>query len=117
MPTRVELDVGEGEDVSWRAVRAPAQQRAQARIELLERERLDEVVVGPGVEPCDPVVDLVAGGEHQHRNAVTGPAKGAADIEAVEPWHQDVEDDRSGRDPPERRYSRASSPFTARSTW
>ena len=34
-----------------------AQQRADAREQLAQRERLDEVVVGAGVEPGDAVVD------------------------------------------------------------
>ena len=36
-----------------------AQQRAHAREQLAQRERLDEVVVGAGVEAGDAVVDLV----------------------------------------------------------
>ena len=35
-----------------------AQQRAHAREQLAQRERLDEVVVGAGVEAGDAVVDL-----------------------------------------------------------
>ena len=74
-----------------------AQQRAQPRAELLERERLDEVVVGAGVEPLHAVRDRVARGEHQHRRAVAGGAQPAADLEPVGLGHQDVEDDRVRR--------------------
>ena len=65
---RVELEVGEAERVAARAVVAgTTQQRPHARQQLLERERLGQVVVGAGVEPFDPVLDLRARGQHQHR--------------------------------------------------
>ena len=44
-----------------------AQQRAHPREQLLERERLDQIVVGAGVEAGDPVADAVARGQHQDR--------------------------------------------------
>ena len=44
----------------------------------------DEVVVGARVEAGDPVVDLVARGQHQHRRAVAARAQPPADLEAVE---------------------------------
>ena len=88
----VEHEVAEGE-------RRPAgvdaaQQRAQPRVELAQRERLDEVVVGAGVEAVDAVVDRVARGEHQHRRAVARGAQPPADLEAVDARHHDVEHDR-----------------------
>ena len=52
------------------ALEAAAQQRAQAGQELGQRVGLDEVVVGPGIEPLHPVVDGVARREHQHRRVV-----------------------------------------------
>ena len=55
----------------------PAQERAQAGQELLERERLDQVVVRAGVEPGDAVVDLVPRGQHQHRRPVPHPPQRA----------------------------------------
>ncbi|MEU9063377.1 hypothetical protein AB0D13_32060 [Streptomyces sp. NPDC048430] len=36
----------------------------QAGGELCDGERLDDIVVGAGSQPGDPVVDLVTGGEH-----------------------------------------------------
>src|SRR4051794_25413599 len=46
------------------AGRASAQQRAQARQQLLALERLDEVVVGADVEALDARLERVARGEH-----------------------------------------------------
>ena len=93
---RVELEAGVVELLADRAAGA-AQQRSQPRAELLERERLDEVVVGAGVEPLHAVRDGVARGEHQHGRAVAGGPQAAADLEPVGLGHQDVEDDRVGR--------------------
>ena len=79
------------------ALAGPAQQRPQPRLELLERERLDQVVVGADVEPLDAIVDRVAGGEHQDRRAVAGLAHPARDLEPVDARHRDVEHDGVGR--------------------
>ena len=89
-------EVGEAQDaavVGLGRLGAP-QQRPQARLELLQRERLDQVVVGAGVQPGDAVVHRVAGGEHQHRRAVARVAQAAADLQAVDAGHRDVEHDR-----------------------
>ena len=99
---RVEHEVGEAQ-VGRARLLAPPQQRAQPRPQLAQRERLDEVVVGAGVEPVDAVVDRVARGQHQHRRAVAGRAQPAADLEPVEPRHRDVEHDRVDRRRRERR--------------
>jgi hypothetical protein len=69
----------------------PTQQRPDPRRDLVERERLDEVVVGPLVEAGDPVVDGVARGEHQdpRRGHLVGRRQGGigadppAQVEAV----------------------------------
>ena len=57
-------------DVRRRSARTPREQ-------LLEREGLRHVVVGPGVETGDTVLDLVAGREHQHRHAIAARARAA----------------------------------------
>ena len=78
------------------AVVGAAQQRPQPRLQLAQRERLDQVVVGADVEPLHAVVDRVARGKHQNRRAVAGLAHPAGQLESVEAGHQDVEDDRVG---------------------
>ena len=45
----------------------PAQHRAHARDQLVERERLGDVVVGAGVQPAQPVGLLAARGQHDDR--------------------------------------------------
>ncbi len=91
---RVEREAGEPERrVLARRARA-AQEGAHAREQLPERERLHEVVVGAEVEAADRVLLRVARGEHEDRRAVAARAQAAADLEAVEVRHQDVEDDR-----------------------
>jgi hypothetical protein len=88
----VELQVEVGEPLALLAVAAGApQQGAHARVQLVERERLDEVVVGAGVEPRDAVADLVARGQHEDRRAVAAGAQAAADGEPVDARHADVE--------------------------
>ena len=86
---RVQRQVGEAQALG-RGLDA-AQQRAQPGEQLAQRERLDEVVVGAGIEARHAIVDRVARGEHQHRRAVAGLAHAPADLEAVEVRHRDVE--------------------------
>src|SRR5262245_65344036 len=62
----------------------PAQERAQPRLELLERERLDQVVVGARVKARHTVVDGVARGQHQYRRAIAGLPQPLAHLEAVD---------------------------------
>ena len=91
----VEREVGEahGADVAV----DPAQQGAQPRPQLAQREGLDQVVVGAGVEALDAVVDRVACGEHEHRGAVAGLTHAPTHLEAVDPGHAHVEDHGVGR--------------------
>ena len=62
----IEREVADAQHLVVAGHARAAQQRAQARQQLVERERLHEVVVGAGVEPGDAVAHLVAGGEHEH---------------------------------------------------
>jgi hypothetical protein len=88
----VELEVGETARLTVR-LGAP-EQGAEARLELPQRERLDQVVVGAGVQAGHPVVDRVAGGQHEHRRAVAGGPQAPAHLQPVEARHGDVEHDR-----------------------
>ena len=89
----VQGQVGDLKHARPRQVVGPARQRAQPRQQLLEGERLDEVVVGAGVEAGDAVVDAIAGGEHEDRGLrATGPEL-AAHGEAVQLGQEQVEDD------------------------
>ena len=109
----VEREVGEAQ-LRRVAGLQPAQQRPQPRLQLGERERLHQVVVGAGVEAVDPVGDRVARGQHQHRGAIAGGSHPPADLEPVDPGHRDVEHGRVDGDSATR--ASADSPSTASST-
>ena len=79
------------------APRRTAGERAHARLELLQRKGLHEVVVGPGIEPLHAVVDRVAGGQDQHRRRVAPATQLLQDREAIEARQAQVEDDRGER--------------------
>jgi hypothetical protein len=95
---RVEAQVAGLDDLVL-AGRAAAQQRVQARSDLRERERLDHVVVGAGLQAADAVVDLVARGEHADRHFVAGLAQALEHLEAVEVGHAQVQEDDGGVHP------------------
>src|SRR3954462_5735018 len=71
---------------------APAA-RPQPRQELLERKRLHQIVVGPGVEPGDPVADSAACGEQQYRRPHPSTTQSPAHLEPVEARQHHVEHD------------------------
>ena len=73
-----------------------AQHRLGAGDQLVEAERLLQVVVTAEGEPADLVLGGVAGGEEQHRRAVAVGAQPAAHLEAVEVGHHHVEEDEIG---------------------
>ena len=74
-----------------------AQQGPQAGQQLGEGERLDQVVVGPGVEALHPVLDGVPGGEHEDGGVVAGGPHAPADVEPVDGGQPDVEHHGVGR--------------------
>ena len=114
---QVELDAGEGEGAiaplaftggevedevahtqeTALPLESSAQQGPQAGQQFGQRERLDQVVVGPGIEALDPVVDGVAGRQHQDRRVVAGAAHAPAHGEAVDVGQPEIEDERVGR--------------------
>jgi hypothetical protein len=69
-----------------------AQQRFDAREELAQRERFAEVIVGSELEPQNAIELLVFRREDQDREMLAARAQAAAELEAVEARHDDVED-------------------------
>ena len=84
----------------------PAPERAQPRQHLLEREGLNEVVVGPEVQALDAVADLGGRGEHEDPGWVRPGDERPADLVAVDLGQVAVQDHRvvvDERGPAERR--------------
>ncbi len=79
-----------------RRVRAAPQQGADPGEEFVQFEGLDQVVVGPGVQPGHAVTDRVTGRQHEDRRRVTGAADAAGGGEAVHAGHLDVQDHQVG---------------------
>src|SRR5207244_3497025 len=89
---RVEREVLEPEGGRGLA-RLPAEERADARQELVEGKGLRQVVVGAEVETRDLVGDGVASGEEQHRGRHLFVAERLEDRQAVTAGQHHVEDD------------------------
>ena len=91
----VRRSVGEAPSVmKWLTLtRATPEEGADAGEELLEGERLDEIVVGPEIQPGHLVSHGVPGGEHEDRRSDAAFARGPEDPEAVAARQQDVEHD------------------------
>src|SRR6185437_11971484 len=90
----VRVDVqGQVSNAKWgrAAWRSAAQQRAHAREQLLALERLDQVVVGAGVEALDARLERIPRGQDQDRHVVLG-AQRLGHLDAVEPGQPEVED-------------------------
>ena len=83
----------DGERVRARRRAAP-DQRAQAREQHDERERLRQEVVGAGVERLGLVVLAVLGGEDEDRGPDALVAQRPAHLVAVDAGQEDVEHDR-----------------------
>jgi hypothetical protein len=79
----------------------PAKERPHPGQQLLQREGLDQVVVGSGVQPLHSIFDRVPRREHEHWSAVSDPAQQPADLQAVDARHQDVEHDQVRGDLPQ----------------
>ena len=98
----IEREVGEAQDVERLLLERPAQERAQPGEQLVERERLRQVVVRAGVEALDPVADRIARRQEQDRHPVALAAEPARDVEPVVPRHHHVEHDGVRRAPLDR---------------
>ncbi|MNY11403.1 hypothetical protein D3C86_1444310 [compost metagenome] len=75
------------------AMLAAAQQHAHARFQLGQREGLDEVVVGAGVEAGQLVFEFVAGGKDDDRRGAVAGAVAGQQRHAVDAGQAQVEDD------------------------
>ena len=97
---RVDAQIGQLHDLvpGLRRLRA-AQQRPQPCQQLVQLERLREVVVGARIEPGHPVTGLRPRGEHQDRDLVAVGAQHLAHRQAVDDGHRHVEHDDVGRRP------------------
>jgi hypothetical protein len=82
-----------------RVGRRAAQQRVQARDQLVERERLRHVVIAAGVEPGEPVGQGVPSGQEENRSLDSSSAKRLADVTPVRVRQADVDHERVGRLP------------------
>ena len=78
----------------WSLRFSAAHDRAQARQQLGERERLRQIVVGAHVEPGDAILDRVARRQHQHRRPATLLPQLCQRLEPVDARQHHVEHDR-----------------------
>ena len=70
----------------------PAQQAADARQQLVETERLGQIVVGAFLEAAHQVLRVVLRGEDQDRHVVARGARAAQHLDAVHLGQHQVED-------------------------
>src|SRR5882672_3745816 len=90
--TEIHRNVSRDEFVR-RPQHGPPQERADAGEQFGERERLDQVVVGAGVEAGDAIIDGVPCREQQDRRRHAPLAQIAQQREAVELGQEDIEQD------------------------
>ena len=100
---QVEREVGEAQHVGGLLFERGPEQRPQPREQLLERERLRQVVVGAGVQALDSVADGVPCGQEQNGDTVAFAAQPAGDVEPVVARHHHVQHDRIRSPPLDRR--------------
>ena len=91
---RIEHEVGDLQHFRTDLAAFAADQRAQARFQFLDRERLGQVVVGAGAQAGEFLVERVARGQHQHRRRLARfLAQAPADLDAVQARQHQVEHD------------------------
>ena len=72
------------------------QERAHSSDDLLETERLGDVVVAADGQPGHLVLHGVAGGEEEHRHVAPIGAQATGHLESVDVGHHHVEDEQVG---------------------
>jgi hypothetical protein len=90
-PERIESETGDLPD-RRPVLDAPAVERSESEHELLELERLGEVVVGSELEAGGLVVEPVGSSEHEDRHAVVGGDDASGDLVPGRPGNVSVED-------------------------
>ena len=88
----VEHDVADDQSVVLGLASAP--DGTQACVQLLEGERLDQVVIGTRFEPGDPLGHGTPRGQHQDRHVVALATELLAHLGAAHPGQHQVEHDR-----------------------
>src|SRR5687767_6370009 len=68
-----------------------AEPRMDSSGQLLETERLDQIIVGADLEPHHPVHLFTLGGHHDHRHVNPAPPQLATHVKAAETWQHEVE--------------------------
>src|SRR5690348_10809201 len=86
----IERQVADRDPRRDRRLHAP-QQRTHARLELGQRERLRQVVVGPEVETVHALVDFLTGGDDEHGRGVRARSQAPQHLESVDVGQPDVE--------------------------
>ena len=94
-PTQIVVDQG-AVGASWRRATGAAQHGPHPADQLLGAERFHHIVVGPHLQPGDPVLLLAAGGEHDD-GGIAPLAKPACDLQAADAWQHEVEHHQVGQ--------------------
>ena len=92
---RIEAKIAMHELATGRS-RAP-EQRAHPHEQLLDRERLHEIVVAAGVEARDPIGDRIAGGQKQDRQCQPFARAPFRDCSPSMPGHRNVQHQQIGK--------------------
>ncbi|MCY1550986.1 hypothetical protein D9M68_872820 [compost metagenome] len=72
----------------------PTLQCVQAGDQFIEIERLDQVVVGAGLKPCDPMFHRIACSQYQHRQHASCRSPAFHQLHAVHVGKAQIKDDK-----------------------
>ena len=96
VPSLVEHEVVEPQDVARQLAGGAAQDRLDARDDLGEAERLGDVVVAAGPEGLDLVLDATLRRQEEDRRPEAALAQALPDLDPVDVGEHPVEDDQVG---------------------
>ncbi|GBD18191.1 hypothetical protein HRbin27_00684 [bacterium HR27] len=88
---RIEHQIGEHQRFLVARRFDTAEERSDARQKLGRRERLDQVIVSPTVQPEHPILDRVAGRQHEDRRPVPRRPQPLHDRKPIQPGQQPVQ--------------------------